>query len=555
VPRLAWIVDLPDPLARDVQALRSRLVAAGMEDVGTPGSAAELRAADAVVVWVAHRLPRDLAAALADPAVRAVLAGPTLTEGDPEQVLAEAAGILLRGTTPPHDVRLRPGADAGAHLLGATHRHGDHSHLDEHEHVTDRVALVDKTAADVQVLRTARVGLADHPVLTWRPSTATAAWTMGTTPDAVDDRSATRLLVQLVRLACGEPPPRPVGVGLLGYGAIGHEHSRAVRAVDGLRLAAVCDTSSERRALAAAASDGVPTTAVADELLERDDVDAVVVSTPPNTHAPWALRTLRAGKHVVVEKPFALRTTEADEVLTAARETGRLAVVYQNRRFDPDYLALARLVRAGAVGEVFHIETFVGGYGHPCNLWHSDEDVSGGAFYDWGAHLLDQVLDLLPGEIDYVTAAAHKRRWFDVTNADHSRVTVRFVDGAEAEFVHSDLAAALKPRWYVLGTRGAVVGSWRTERVVSRSDIGTLVEDVLAPADSPPTVELHAPDGSVTRVATPLPEPYLFHRELADRVLWGLPMTVTGEQSRRVLAVLEAARESVSDSGRPVVPR
>ncbi len=286
-----------------------------------------------------------------------------------------------------------------------------------------------------------------------------------------------------------------------------------------------------------------------------DDVDLVVVSTPPSTHAAWALRALEAGKHVVVEKPFAIRTEEADQVLAVAEAADLLAVVYQNRRTDPDYLALRRLVTEGTLGEVFQVDTFVGGYGHPCNLWHSDEAVSGGAFYDWGSHVLDQVLDLVPTDIEHVTAATHKLRWFDVTNADHSRVTVRFVDGTEAEFVHSDLAAALKPRWYVLGTLGAVVGSWRTEKVVSRNDIGTLVEDVLAPADSPPDLDLHSADGSVTRVAMPAPEPYRFHREVADRVRLGLPMSITGAQSRRVLSVMEAARESAADHGRPVVPR
>jgi predicted dehydrogenase len=299
----------------------------------------------------------------------------------------------------------------------------------------------------------------------------------------------------------------------------------------------------------------VATTTSADDLLGRDDLDLVVVSTPPSSHAGWALRALAAGRHVVIEKPFALRTSEADEVIASARTADRLAVVYQNRRFDPDHLAVRRSIQHGDIGEVFHVEVFVGGYGHPCNLWHSDEGVSGGAFYDWGAHLLDQVLDLIPAEIEHVTASAHKRRWFDVTNADHSRVSVRFAGGAEAHFIHSDLAAALKPRWYVLGTEGAIVGHWRAERIVGRSDIGTLVEDVLAPADSPPQLERHAPDGSVTRMAAPAPEPYGFHRELADQLRWGLPMSVTAAQSRRVLSVMEAASESAAAAGRPVVPR
>ena len=280
-----------------------------------------------------------------------------------------------------------------------------------------------------------------------------------------------------------------------------------------------------------------------------------VVSTPPSTHALWSSRALAAGKHVVVEKPFAIRTEEADAILAEAGDRGLLAAVYQNRRFDPDHRAIRRAADAGLLGEVFHVEAFVGGYAHPCNLWHSDADVSGGAFYDWGAHVLDQILDLLPGRIEHVTAAEHKRVWLDVTNADHSRVTVRFANGAEATFVYSDVAAALKPRWYMLGTRGAIVGHWRIEKVISRTDIGTLAEDVLAPADSPPVLDLHAPDGSVTRLATPAAPAYAFHAELADRLQLGLDMSVTGEQSRRVLAVMEAAAASARDGGRPVVPR
>jgi predicted dehydrogenase len=551
----AWIVNLSSPaVAAAVAGLRDRLAAAGILDAGEPASGAELRSADVVIVWADRALPPGLAGALADPAVPVLLAGPTLAEADTDGILSDAAGLDLGRPSPDHDVRVRMGPD-GHGLYSAFHVHGDHAHHDEHEHLHGRVATVERMSDDVRVLRTARLGLTDHPVLTWRASTATAAWTMGTSREAIDDRDATRLIVQVLREITGQPAPAPVRVGLLGYGAIGHEHSRAVRAVDGLALAAVCDTSQERLDHAAAAATGVATTTSADALLDRDDVDLVVVSTPPSTHATWALRAIAAGKHVVLEKPFAIRTAEADEVLAAAGAAGLLAVVYQNRRFDPDHLAVRRLIARGDIGEVFHVETFVGGYGHPCNLWHSDEGVSGGAFYDWGSHLLDQVLDLIPTPIHHVTAAAHKRHWFDVTNADHSRVTVRFVDGVEAEFTHSDLAAALKPRWYVLGTRGAVVGQWRSEKIVARSDIGTLIEDLLAPADSPPALELHAADGSITHVATPAGPQYPFHRELADHLLFGLPMTVTGAQSRRVLSVMEAATLSAADNGRPVVPR
>jgi scyllo-inositol 2-dehydrogenase (NADP+) len=552
------VVALSDAaLAAQVSTLRRQLDGAGFTDAGplTLGGPP----VDAVVVWADRPLGDALVEALLALGRPLVLAGPTLEAADPSQSLAEAAGVDPGRRTPVHDIRVRPGRDAGG--LGCRvpdHTHGGGAHLGPHTHVRDGVLPLDKTTDDVEVLLTARLGLADQPLATWRASTGILTWTLGSRASAVTARGPLRLLLLALRQVIGLGDPEPVRVGLLGYGAIGHEHSRAVRAVPGLELAAVGDVSAERTA-AAREHAGDQTAQLrtyldAQALIADPGVDLVVVSTPPSTHAAWAQAALSAGKHVVVEKPFAVRTAEADAVLGLARERGLVAMVYQNRRFDPDYLALRRVVRDGRLGQVFHLEAFVGGHGHPCNLWHSDAAVSGGAFYDWGAHVLDQLLDLVDDDVAHVTAVTHKLRWFDVTNADHSRVTVRFTGGAEATFVYSDLAAALKPRWYVLGTDGAVVGHWRTERVIGRSDIGTLAEDVLAPADSPPLLDLHAADGSVTRLATPPGPAYAFHAELADRIQLGLPSRVTGEQSRQVLAVMEAAAASAEAGGLPVVP-
>ncbi|HEU5034731.1 MAG TPA: Gfo/Idh/MocA family oxidoreductase [Mycobacteriales bacterium] len=539
---VGWVVDLSEPmLAAAVARLRAHLGDCGFSVTD------DIRAVDAVVVWSDRNFPLSRVEELvagSGPARPLLLAGTSVAAHAECAPVLDAAGVVASDVLPVHPLRLRPGADAGQ----VTAR------LDGDVLLTDGWLRLDKVVDDVEVLLTAMSGLTSHAVMTWRPSTGIGLFGIGSTPETVTDPAYQRLVHRWLRHALAIRDLTEVRVGLLGYGAIGHEHNAAIAAVEGLRLTAVCDRDPSRITAARTLAGEVTAYADGEALLAADDVDLVIVSTPPNTHADWALRALEAGKHVVVEKPFCLTTAEADEMIAAASSAGRRLAVYQNRRWDPDYLALKQVIRGGAIGEVFHYESFVGSYGHPCNYWHSDEEVSGGAIYDWGSHYLDWVLDLMPQPVQHVTAAAHKRVWHDVSNADHSRVTVRFVDGVEAEFIHSDLAAAMKPKWFVLGTRGAVVGDWRHERVINRSAIGTLVEDPLAASESPAALSVHAADGSVTALALPPAPRQPFHRELADLLLSGAPMSVTPAGSRRNIAVMEAAAVSAREAGRPVTP-
>lgn len=455
--------------------------------------------------------------------------------------LVAGPGIDAAGTASPlHEIRVRAGA------LGVS----------DDVLVSDRVVALPE--APGEVLATANIAYADLPVARWDATAGIGALAVGSEPRTWQERGFLRLVHRLLHRGTGTvspgAPSRSTRVALLGYGAIGNEHAAAIRAVDGLDLALVCDLSADRLREAQRFNDGVATTTDPSGILSADDIDLVVVSTPPNTHGRWARELIESGKHVVLEKPMALTTAECDDAIAAARAHERTIVVYQNRRFDPDFRAIAGLIDEGALGEVFHLEAFVGGYQHPCNYWHSDASVSGGALFDWGSHLIDQILQLMPGEVATVTARNHKRMWHDVTNADQARMTLHYSDGREATFIYSDLAAALKPRWYLAGTRGGLVGTWRQESVVSRSPIGTLAEDVLAPADAPPELWLHGPDGRVSQVPGRPAPAHEFHRELAALLTEGLPMTVTAAQSRRVVSMLEAAEESARLDGAPVVP-
>jgi len=155
-----------------------------------------------------------------------------------------------------------------------------------------------------------------------------------------------------------------------------------------------------------------------------------------------------------------------------------------------------------------------------------------------------------------VSAVAQTPVWHDVTNSDHVNVDLRFADGTQASFLHSDLASALKPKWFLLGTEGGIVGSWRHEAIQSRDTMDALVEDRLFPADAPARLSVHRPngEGGVSEELLALPRRVRngFYRNLADHLLEGEPIAVRPEEARRNIAVMEAAAHSVAQGGRQV---
>ena len=403
-------------------------------------------------------------------------------------------------------------------------------------------------------------------LVSWQSQRLPVAWTCKVgegfffcTSLGANDQSLTQpvfqqLVFRAISFVTGEAEAAPIRVAMLGYGAIGFEHGTAVSQVAGLEFAAVCDRNPARLQEATRHFEGVKTYNEVEQVEADPDIDLVIISTPPNLHAPMALRMLEAGKHVVVEKPFCLTTREADMMIAKAAETGRTLTVYQCRRWDPDYLAIQEAARHDLIGDIFHLETFIGGFGHPCDYWHSDAAISGGVFYDWGSHYLDWILGLMPGQVESVSGFSHKRVWHDVTNADQSSVRLRFEGGREAEFMHSDIAAALKPKWYILGTKGAIVGNWRNETVKTRRWSGDLIEEHLAPSEALPllTAYLRHEGGPISQqnMALPANPVWPFHRNLANHLLNGEPLAVTPHQARRNIVVMEAAKRSAAEDGR-----
>src|SRR5436190_471500 len=182
-------------------------------------------------------------------------------------------------------------------------------------------------------------------------------------------------------------------VGLIGYGYAGRTfHAPLIRATPGLELVAV---SSSRPARVTADLPGTAVVPSADDLLATPSIDLVVIAAPPDVHAPLAAAALRAGKHVVVDKPIAPTLDEARATAMLAAGSDRVLAVFQNRRWDGDFLALRDLLSRGVLGEVSHFESHFDRY-RPLvrNRWREQPGAGAGLWHDLGPHLVDQALQL-----------------------------------------------------------------------------------------------------------------------------------------------------------------
>ena len=422
-------------------------------------------------------------------------------------------------------------------------------------YVTGRYRPLQTTASDVETLLYADWHYAHSAVLTIRSHGG--GWLACTTLQDFSAPAFRQVIHRLLRQCQGtaSAPEASMGVGILGYApSVGPVHGRAAVHTPGFHLRAVCDVNPQRLAQAAAEFPGAATYGTASALAEDPEVDLVIVATPPNTHAQLSIQMMAAGRHVLCEKPLALNRRETDAMAEAADRHSVHLSCHQNRRWDPDYRAIRDAVAGGRIGDLFYLETFVGGFHHPCGYWHSHAPVSGGMAFDWGAHYLDWIVGLIPDPITAVIGTRHKRVWHDVTNGDQERIQIRFAGGREAEFLHSDIAAARKPKWYLLGTRGAIVGTWRDVTAVDVDPLHYFQETDIPATEMMPDITLYqrSSPGVIERIQPVLPDrdPYAFHRNLADHLLWGEPLAAPLSDSVKVVAVLEAAARSMACGGR-----
>lgn len=344
-----------------------------------------------------------------------------------------------------------------------------------------------------------------------------------------------------------------IQLGIIGFGGMGKWHAEnAPRA--GVKIAAVCDIDEVKQQ--EGVKMGFKTYKTADSLLEDKEVNTVILTVPNHLHREMCIKAAKAGKHVITEKPAAMNVAELDEMEKACKEARVFFTSHQNRRWDRDMLIVKKALDEKMLGNIFTIESKLhsgNGYMHE---WHLYKKYGGGMIYDWGVHLIDQILFMMP-------EAKVKSIYADIKNVlheevdDYFKIIMKMDNGITAHIELSTYILEYQPRWLAAGDKGTmIVKSFGCDGNIYRT--GKMLEKLppqITETEAGPTRQFApVPPGGI--VTEPLPEVQTdwvdFYRNVNDVLNKKAESKIKISEVRRVLSVMEAARKS-SETGRAIL--
>ncbi len=331
------------------------------------------------------------------------------------------------------------------------------------------------------------------------------------------------------------PRKKTLKFAVCGYGgafSMGKLHSDQLHQTGRAELVAVCDVDRSRLEAAEKDFPGINTYTSLGRLLANSDAEMVIIITPHNTHAKLAVQALKAGRHVVVEKPMCITYAQARAMMQAAKNARRMLSVYHNRRWDADYVTLKKIINSGKIGEVFSVRCHMASFGMKTDWWRSDKKISGGCLYDWGAHMVDWTLGLVPSKVDSVTGFSQKLVWKQATNEDEARALIRFRNGAVGDVMVSHIRDARnEPTWRIMGTKGDICCGSNLQVATKRK--GRLVIEY---------VPFEKTDWAA------------YHENVVAHILDQRKLEVTAKSAARAIAVIEAQAKSAKTGKSVKVP-
>ena len=333
-----------------------------------------------------------------------------------------------------------------------------------------------------------------------------------------------------------------INVALLGYGLAGASfHAPLIAVEPRLRIARVMTSRGDQ--VARAFPSAIVSTDAA-SAIGAPDIDLVVIATPNNTHAPLACGALLAGKHVVIDKPFVGDAAEGAELIALAQEQKRMLTVFHNRRWDGDFLTVAKLVQEGRLGEILHAEFHWDRFRLEVrDGWRETPDEGNGVLADLGPHLIDQALllfgtpDRIMGDISHQRANTRVDDYFELTLHYGER---RVILSA------STVIAEPRPRFALHGDGGSFVKHGIDPQEPFLRAGGS-------PLDTDYGIEAAIDHGLLTDavgrhpISTERGDWPTFYRRVADAILDGASPPVDPADAVTGLAIIDCARKSANE--------
>ena len=340
-------------------------------------------------------------------------------------------------------------------------------------------------------------------------------------------------------------------VGIVGFGGMGRHHYRWYKNSDVVELAGIYDI--KQSAVDYAESENIHAYASLAELLADDAIEIVLVATPNDVHIPIAIEAMKAGKHVISEKPVTVSSEELKVAFEASEKYGRLFTVHQNRRFDADFLAVKNLYQSNEIGDIFCIESRVHGSRGIPGDWRKEKAHGGGMMLDWGVHLIDQMMQMIDSPIDTIYCVCDH-----ITNKevdDGFKMDTLFENGLRFRIEVSTSNFISLPRWYVLGRGGsAKIDTFKSD--VNIVTCSQMIEENVAPVvTAAGLTKTMAPRSEKTITERTVPKPpsdvHDYYRNFCAAIDGKATQLVTHEQMMQVMRIMETAFES-DRLGRPV---
>ncbi|GAA0995894.1 Gfo/Idh/MocA family protein [Subtercola frigoramans] len=333
----------------------------------------------------------------------------------------------------------------------------------------------------------------------------------------------------------------PIRTALIGFGLGGRVfHAPFLAADDRFSLDAIVTGDPERQADARVRYPEATVIATVSEFFERaDDVDLVVISSPPSAHYTLASAAIDAGLAIVVDKPFTATSAEGLELITRADERGLALTVFQNRRWDGDFQTVSDLVTAGSLGEIHRFESrFEWWKPQGGRAWKGEATVAegGGILFDLGPHLIDQALQLFGPVAETYSELAVRRK--GGAAEDDVFLALQHESGVTSHLWMSGLAAQKGPRFRMLGSKGAYT-KYGLDGQEPALIAGALPSDDgfgVAPEDQWGVLGI---EGAVAPFETRRGSYAGFYSQLADALTTGSPVPVDPRDSQAITEIIE----------------